>query len=93
MAVGTSWPGEEEAGVGEGAQRNWGWGEVVAGDLVGRTWVGEEGEDGMREEEGGGRKEAGEEGVIGEVAEEEEGVVGRNVGEAEEALMVAAVGR
>ena len=66
---------------------------MVAGDLVGRTWVGEEGEDGMREEEGGGRKEAGEEGVIGEVAEEEEGVVGRNVGEAEEALMVAAVGR
>ena len=52
------WPGEEEweAGEGEGAQMNGGRGEAVAGDLVGRIWAGEVGEDGMKEEGEGGRK-------------------------------------
>ena len=89
------WPGEEEweAGEGEGAQMNGGRGEAVAGDLVERIWAGEVGEDGMKEEGEGGRREAGGEVVIGEKAGEEEGVGGRNGGEAGEALRLAGVGR
>ena len=57
--------------------------------MVGRTWVGEAGEDGMKEEGEGGRREAGGEVVIGE----EGGVGGRIGGEAEEAWRWAVVGR
>ena len=79
-------PGEDEEGAGEGAQRTGGGGEAAAGDLVGRTWVGEAGEGGMKEEGEDGRREAGGEVVIGETVGEEEGEVGgRNGGEAGEA--------
>ena len=92
--VGTLSPGEDEGGAGEGAQRTGGWGEAAAGDLVGRTWVGEAGEDGMKEEGEDGRREAGGEVVIGETAAGEEGEVGgRNGGEAGEALRWEADGR
>lgn len=67
--------------------------EEAAGDLVGRTWVGEAGEDGMKEEGEGGRREAGGEVVIGERAGEEVGVGGRSGGEAEEARRWAVGGR
>ena len=67
--------------------------EEAAGDLVGRTWVREAGEDGMKEEGEGGRREAGGEVVIGERAGVEVGVGGRSVGEAEEAWRWAVGGR
>ena len=94
MVVGTLWPGEAEEEAGEGAQRNGGWGEAAAaGDLAGRIWVGEAGEDGMKEEGEGGRREAGGEVVIGERAAGEEGEVGgRNGGEAGEARRWEEVG-